>query len=1091
MGEKLVVGPVNKGFRNDREPFVIDNDSFPTLLNAYQWRGRVKRKRGTALLTRLTRYFNSTISSYNPSSLSITLDANGNGNLIVGYAFQTNSSIVPGSVTITDTATSTVYTDPSMNGTLSPSGTINYVTGAIVITAAAGHLISTTLEYYPDLPVMGLEDFVSVLTEYPSTIAFDTTYAYNIQTSSPFNSYSVSFYKNPTSATYPGYAAKSTPTPTNWNGQNYQQFWTTNYQGALWATNGITEPFTTTNIGMQFKLITGMTITSATSPNGPSLVSFTIVGHGLVQGDFVFINEVVYTAPNTTNSVNFQTGYVTTVTNANTVVVEFPNAYLTGTYSSGGIAQYLTSQANSTLDCLRWYDGDPTNGSIMTPALTGHLGWVNFAPPLSNGNYSIADLPAAQYYLVGARLIYPFKDRLIFFGPVIQTSSPSSQVFLQDTIIYSQNGTAYYTCSFTGDPSLVTTTFTPILVPTNQTANAPAYWENQTGFGGFLTAGNDQAIVSLGVNEDVLIVQFERSMSRLISTGNDVLAFGFFNINSEWGTIGTFSSITMDQGVISLGNRGFIITGQTSSQRIDLDIPNEVFEIGLQNNGAERICSQRDFRNEWIYFSFVPAIEDDEEITTDIFPSQTLQYNYRENTWAIFNESYTTYGTFRALSGFTWATVGNTFPTWIDWNEAWNIGSVSQIQPEVIAGNSQGFVILRVQGTSEAESLYIENISFPTTITGATQAAQAVLTMNNNFVPGQMITISGIVGMTQLNGNSYTVVTASPTTVTINVNSTGFTMYVSGGVATPVGPIYSPGHSLDANDYIIISGTLGTISSQVNEKIFSVVVLTNDYIDVNPPLSSGFTYLGGGLITKMYAPLIQTKQFPTAWGNARKTRLGPQQYLLTTTANSQITLLIFLSQDASTPYNYTGFPLAPNNIIPTPNSTNDSLIYSAVLYTCPESTNLGLTPANVNLQMPTATSQVQTWHRMNTSLIGDTVQIGFSLNDQQMRSLSPVGPPLTITGATQAYPCVLTCAGQPNNNQLVLITGVGGMIQLNNNYYNIISSTATTITIDVNATGFGAYTSGGTAQIVSPQNQFAEIELHGFILDVTPSQVLA
>ena len=59
MGEKIIVGPINRGLRTDRTPFVIDNDSFPTLINAYQWRGRVKRKRGTDFLVRLTRYFNS------------------------------------------------------------------------------------------------------------------------------------------------------------------------------------------------------------------------------------------------------------------------------------------------------------------------------------------------------------------------------------------------------------------------------------------------------------------------------------------------------------------------------------------------------------------------------------------------------------------------------------------------------------------------------------------------------------------------------------------------------------------------------------------------------------------------------------------------------------------------------------------------------------------------------------------------------------------------------------------------------------------------------------------------------------------------
>ncbi len=70
---------------------------------------------------------------------------------------------------------------------------------------------------------------------------------------------------------------------------------------------------------------------------------------------------------------------------------------------------------------------------------------------------------------------------------------------------------------------------------------------------------------------------------------------------------------------------------------------------------------------------------------------------------------------------------------------------------------------------------------------------------------------------------------------------------------------------------------------------------------------------------------------------------------------------------------------------PSNDVVNNSLVYSTVLYTCPESTNLGLTPANINLQMPTASTQQQIWHRINTSLIGDTIQLGFTMSDAQMR----------------------------------------------------------------------------------------------------------
>lgn len=66
-------------------------------------------------------------------------------------------------------------------------------------------------------------------------------------------------------------------------------------------------------------------------------------------------------------------------------------------------------------------------------------------------------------------------------------------------------------------------------------------------------------------------------------------------------------------------------------------------------------------------------------------------------------------------------------------------------------------------------------------ITGATQATQAVITTPANFSAGLIVTVNNVVGMTELNGNSYTVVSSTPTTVTLNVDSTGFTPYISGG----------------------------------------------------------------------------------------------------------------------------------------------------------------------------------------------------------------------------------------------------------------------------------------------------------------------
>jgi hypothetical protein len=133
--------------------------------------------------------------------------------------------------------------------------------------------------------------------------------------------------------------------------------------------------------------------------------------------------------------------------------------------------------------------------------------------------------------------------------------------------------------------------------------------------------------------------------------------------------------------------------------------------------------------------------------------------------------------------------------------------------------------------------------------------------------------------------------------------------------------------------------------------------------------------------------LLQTKQFPVYWDQGRQVRLGVQKYLMDYTVNSQVTVNINLSQDPDNAWNSPLINVPPN-----------SLVYSQVMFTCPESTNLGLTPANVNLQMPTAQTQYQIWHRFNTSLMGDSFQIGITLSEAQMKNFTYATSEITLHG---------------------------------------------------------------------------------------------
>ena len=85
------------------------------------------------------------------------------------------------------------------------------------------------------------------------------------------------------------------------------------------------------------------------------------------------------------------------------------------------------------------------------------------------------------------------------------------------------------------------------------------------------------------------------------------------------------------------------------------------------------------------------------------------------------------------------------------------------------------------------------------TISGATQANPVVITATgHSYDNGDEISISGVVGMTELNNKRYLVANKTTNTFEItdvdgtNINGTGFTAYTSGGVANRVYEITTP-----------------------------------------------------------------------------------------------------------------------------------------------------------------------------------------------------------------------------------------------------------------------------------------------------------
>ena len=224
----IQIAAFKDGMIKNTQDFLLPNDGYVNLENAYIWRDRIKRKQGTEFLGRLRRVLAT-------QSISNSLASPWSLNLFTEFSITTlndNGSIEPGSVVITIQAgPAIVFTDQGDGTLTSPtggnSGTINYATGDVILTHTAGAGVATTatISYFPSYPVMGLRTRELSTINVEQTIAFDQKFAYRFVS--------------------PNWEELPTTTPTTWDGSNSDFFWTTNYwvdgsnNKLFWATNGL------------------------------------------------------------------------------------------------------------------------------------------------------------------------------------------------------------------------------------------------------------------------------------------------------------------------------------------------------------------------------------------------------------------------------------------------------------------------------------------------------------------------------------------------------------------------------------------------------------------------------------------------------------------------------------------------------------------------------------------------------------------------------------------------------------------------------------------------------------------------------------
>ena len=161
---------------------------------------------------------------------------------------------------------------------------------------------------------------------------------------------------------------------------------------------------------------------------------------------------------------------------------------------------------------------------------------------------------------------------------------------------------------------------------------------------------------------------------------------------------------------------------------------------------------------------------------------------------------------------------------------------------------------------------------------------------------------------------------------------------------------------------------------------------------------------------------------------------------------------------------------AQGNVIPyNPSDNTSKVVYASDLYRYYGSVRPGtaVTVAGWRISRETVDSN------------GNTTDIQYYNGLNDFTNVWNAGSTLNISGATKANPCVITVSSTAtlSNDDVILISSVSGMVELNNNHYLITVLDGTTLSLqdldtdtNINSSAYTTYTSGGTVNKVNYAN---------------------
>lgn len=205
--DRFLIGPVSIGLQTDLKPFMVPDEAFTQLNNAYVFRGRVRKRFGSRLMGTDQRFSRFRIALAGGAAIGITDALGAAAGTVPGIIFEVGQMFSIGTALYTVNNTG-VGAQPMLQTVPTTTATYNLGTGAYVFNGAPA---LTQIYFYPAQPVMGLTLYEKGPVTTHVAYGFDTQFAYVFSGT--------------------GWERSGSGVTPIWHGDNADFFWIANWQG--------------------------------------------------------------------------------------------------------------------------------------------------------------------------------------------------------------------------------------------------------------------------------------------------------------------------------------------------------------------------------------------------------------------------------------------------------------------------------------------------------------------------------------------------------------------------------------------------------------------------------------------------------------------------------------------------------------------------------------------------------------------------------------------------------------------------------------------------------------------------------------------